>query len=368
MHRSRIRHLRPSGRSIISFLMAAIMVVGIAGGMTATAAAQGDETLLGQTAVEWTAPWQNVDPAETLGNSLAIDLPELDPQNRLDLTNDNSHVILASLSAAADMTAVTDAVLTTFAQDPGNAVEVAGGADTAPNAEYRAYLFNLDGQEVGVYIRLGDDASLEIFLAPVTVFADEMNAAQSMITVDGVAVLDGVDGAAIASALAARTGEALPITSQNAGVGGEYLVPNYNLQVAWPAGWSIVSQDERGIVLTDANQTMTVYIQGDEFQGDTWEQTATRLASLYVDDQGENATMSGFVVTDRSIMFTSDGQYGPRMVQAFPTTDPATFTLVFAADIQPGADLAALATQAREITIDGEPILQGIEAVLSPAP
>lgn len=112
---------------------------------------------------------------------------------------------------------------------------------------------------------------------------------------------------------------------------------------------------------------MMVYIQGDEFRGDTWEQTATRLASLYVDDQGENSTMSDLVVTDQSILFTSDGQYGPRMVQAFPTTDPAIFTVVFAADIQPGADLAALATQAREITIDGEPILQGIEAVLSPA-
>lgn len=169
MHRSRIRHLRPSGRLLISLLMAVIMVAGIAGGMTTTVAAQDTETLLDQTTVEWNAPLQAVDISTTLGDSLAIDSPELDPQNRLDLTNDNSQVILGSLSAATEMTTVTNAVLTTFVQDPANALEVAGGSSAEPNAEYRAYGFNLDGQDVGVYIRLIDGAKLEIFLALVTI-------------------------------------------------------------------------------------------------------------------------------------------------------------------------------------------------------
>jgi hypothetical protein len=77
--------------------------------------------------------------------------------------------------------------------------------------------------------------------------------------------------------------------------------------------------------------------------------------------------VSGPIVTDAGFTFITDGAYGPRMVRAVPSADPELYVLIFAANIEPGADLAALAAEAQAIMVNDAPALRGIEGLIAPA-
>ncbi len=319
-----------------------------------------------------------MDPNALIGASLTTSLPGFDAQNRLDLQNDNAYFVLGFLDTPTDIDTATNAVLTAFAQDPTNAVNVAGGGSstvgpggvTASTVDYRVHVFNQGGEDIGIYTQLNDGAMLTVMFARPSVFAAQMQLAQSGVLVDGAGVFAGANGEGAASAMMNRPGEAPPIAADtsaapaSADAGGSYLIPTGNLEVAWPAGWSVVGQDDVSIELTNASQTMNLYIAGIPFNGATWDQEAVRLQGQFFDDQGASATISGPVVTENGFMFTTDGQYGPRMANAFASSDPLVYVWVLAHTIQPGADLAALAAEANGVTANGVPVFQGIEAVI----
>jgi hypothetical protein len=302
----------------------------------------------------------------------------------MDLQNENSYFVLGYTDAPTDIATASNAVLTSFAQDPTNAVNVAGGGSTTTgpggvttaSSDYNVYVFNQNGEDIGIYIQLDNGSQLQVLIARPSDFADQMTLAQSTITANGVGVFGGADGADAATSMAGRPGEAPPITSESpvtdeqaaaTDAGGQYTIPTGNVNVVWPAGWSVVGQDDTQIELTNASQTVHLTIVGDPLNGRTVDDWAADGVFSFNHDQGANAAISGPVVTESGWMLATDGDFGPRLAQGVASSDPAMGVTVFAANIAAGSDLAALATEIHGVTIDGVPALQGIEAVIPPA-
>lgn len=302
----------------------------------------------------WVAPWTKQEEqavAEILPDSIGLQ------------GGNQGELIVGYYAASTDADTSANAFLSLLLDDTSQAVSVAGGGTTSTTgeaplqSEYRVYHLTADGQNLGLYVQLDDGLGLTVFLAPVSNFASEMTSAHDSVTLNGTGVLDGVDGAALQLQL-----EAL---ADSAAWEGEYTDESGVVHVQWRNGWTIVSQDEFGIELTNPVQSIIVGTQRVSFDGRNWQQAAESLFSLYTEDQGPAVTASELVVTDSSISFVTDGQYGPRMVQAIPSDNPELFVQMLAIEFDPAQAAALLDDVRGSMLVNGNPPLQGLDQLIS---
>lgn len=265
-----------------------------------------------------------------------------------------------------------NALLTTLWGDPALAPNVAGGDEQSVGAggkveaesSYRVHKFTTDdGKNWGLYFQLVNKTDFTIVVTLAENIAEDIASAQAAVAVDGAGLLADVKGEEIQADLGGAGGTPAETAGGPAAGGGTYTDASGNVTVTWIEGWTVVSQDDRGIELTNPAQSIVVSTQGIAFDGRTWQQAADDEVHHLGDDQGANATVSGPMVTDSGFSFATEGDYGLRLAQGAPTADPAMFVLVFAAHITVnGADAVTLLQEAQAaVLVNGNPPLKDLD-------
>ncbi|MCO5227111.1 MAG: hypothetical protein M9934_02345 [Thermomicrobiales bacterium] len=281
--------------------------------------------------VKWTEPWTQYDQSSA---------EKILPGGVAFYGANQGELVIGYYDSATSMDDVAADFLTFLGVDPTTNFALMGEDQTEAGADGviissksgRVHGFTVDGDSWGLYIQLVDETELCLFVAPYNVFAAEMDSVQQSVTLNDVPVFDGVSGQDLQDVLASA-----------GGVGGEYTDDSGFVHVQWIASWTVLEQDEFGIVLANPANSVTLYTQGVAFEGRTWQEEAEIWWYTHFDDQGDNAIDYGLVVTDDGFSYATKGQYGPRLGEGLPTESPEMYVMVFAADIAvEGADLVAL--------------------------
>ncbi|MGN6484493.1 MAG: hypothetical protein ACTHMX_08815, partial [Thermomicrobiales bacterium] len=264
-----------------------------------------------------------------------------------------------------------EAVLTALWGDPTLSPNVAGGSEQTSGGgaadstkEFRVYTHATDdGVQWGLYFELVNGTDYTIMIADVPSIADGITSAQTTVQVDGVGVLTGVDGAEVESDITGYLAATSGTDAATATAPETYVIPSGNITVTWTNGWTVVSQNEDGIELTDPDKIGILAIGGYANDGKSWKELSEADIAWLADDQGANASLTGPMVTEKGYSFATEGEYGLRLAQATASTDPAIYIFTFSHSMTVnGAEAAAWLKAAQAaVTIDGAVPLKDLD-------
>lgn len=273
-------------------------------------------------------------------------------------------VLVAYLPTPTSIDEVSASIFKSLELDVSLVSDIGGGSSQGAEGQmdYRVQMIALEEGTVGYYAELVNQQQLTIFVSAVPDFASEMTSAQGAITLNGVGILQAVDG----SSLQQDFERALANAATGTSTGGEYTDVTGSLVVTWINDWTAQGQDDVGIELTDPTNSIVVYIQTVKIEGASPEQLADSDVAFLLDDQGSNASITGPEFSDSGYSFATNGEYGLRLVQATLTDNPELYVLTFAADFAQDADVLALLEEAQAaILINGNIPLDGLDAFIA---
>ncbi len=327
----------------------------------AAAQASSPFTFPGGSELSWVAPWEMYSDnyaATVLANSASLQ------------SGNGGEFLVGYYDAPTTINASAESFLTFLGQEPSPAMNISGGSGPVASPDgtesfsfHSVYAITLNDEAWGIHFELVDDLALTVFVAPVAIFAEELASAQSSVMLDGIGVLGRVNGAAIQQQLEEYAGGSAGSDSAEV---GEYTDSSGFLHVTWTNGWTVKSQNETGIQLTNPAQSIVLYTEIYPMEGKSWQEMADEDVAFLYDDQGSSATLSGPEVTDSGHAFATNGQYGLRLVQGVGSDNPDLYVLVFAANMTvSGADALPLLQEAQAaVLINGTPPLVGLENFL----
>jgi hypothetical protein len=140
-----------------------------------------------------------------------------------------------------------------------------------------------------------------------------------------VPVFDGVAGADLQASLEN------PL--QQTAVGGEYTDATGELHVQWNGDWSKLEHNEDGVIITNSQDSVRLYVQTYLLDGLTIQEDGEQWLATHRDDQGANGVVIASESSDTGFWYATNGDYGVRLGEGVQTPDPNRMTMVFAADI-----------------------------------
>lgn len=243
------------------------------------------------------------------------------------------------------------------------------------NVAYELAHFKTDGEKLGIFVLVVNTpagTTVVMVTGEVDAFKDAVGRVQAGVTLDGVPVLQGVDGASLQTQLQVTQASSVTTSSElpaaeanesetsaqptgNTATGAEFTSPSYGFTVTYGAPWESGNQGIGELDLLTYSPLTVVSFQGVENAGFSGQDFELVLLETFIEFLGPGGEFVGSSSTQSSAVFIG-ASGGMVLIQEVIAVSP-TVAVIVTAVADGSADADVVIANLRTIRVNGTPLL-----------